>query len=605
MVIRKYTPPTCTLEIQAKESPLSRWAGRPVLKQLRFELRFDDPRQPEEKRVTIWGDRTELEALHEAVTTYVQDFLGQSPALMPLGSLQSAMPSWESFPTSLLAAYSKPAQENLDSLSPLQSAPPTLYLQPRGLLTHDLFLGPLETEVSGPFVSLSALQLYDLATALDEYAAEMVGLPALGRPIWRQTPPPWTKAAALVVMTVGLTTAGLKLLDNRASTNSQNAAKAPSPPSSRGPQTPVVAKASPVPTQPETTPPVPTPPAARPTSAVSPPLLNTPARVLPPPPVNVPPPPRTRSQPLVIPDTATASPRTSSQPLIIPEIGTTPPRSSSQPLVVPEIGTTPPPRGSQPLVVPGRGTTPRRFSPPPPLASASPVLIPRTPPTQSTSSRVALKQQPLPRSQPQVATPQEQPAESPAPAPAPTPTIAALPSPPSLSNRSRAPKEGETPDSPPQLSASSPIPSAPEDSRDTARAAEPTYSSSRPESLSTGMIHNGSVPQNGGETDIAANSRLFDTIPQVAQIRDYFKQKWKPPQELTQRLEYNLVLNRNGSLDRFIPLGSAAATYIDSTNMPSPGQPFVSAFDRGSTPTIRLVLYPDGRVETLLVEPTK
>ncbi|HAJ59880.1 MAG TPA: hypothetical protein DCP31_11910, partial [Cyanobacteria bacterium UBA8543] len=60
-VLRRYTPPTCTLEIAAKSSPLSRLTGQSVMKDLRFELRFDDPRKPEDERVIIRGDRTELE----------------------------------------------------------------------------------------------------------------------------------------------------------------------------------------------------------------------------------------------------------------------------------------------------------------------------------------------------------------------------------------------------------------------------------------------------------------------------------------------------------------------------------------------------------------
>jgi hypothetical protein len=53
--------------------------GRSVLKQLRFDLRFDDPRLPEEQRVNIYGDRDQLETLSEVVTAYVQNLLNSSP----------------------------------------------------------------------------------------------------------------------------------------------------------------------------------------------------------------------------------------------------------------------------------------------------------------------------------------------------------------------------------------------------------------------------------------------------------------------------------------------------------------------------------------------
>lgn len=554
MVIRKYTPPTCTLEIKAQESPLSRWVGQPVLKQLRFELHFDDPRQSEEKRVTLWGDRAELEALHEAVTNYVQNFLSHTPALLPVGRLESALLAAE-LPTPRLPAAKNGAVQDLDFLSPqlsgnlvhLPNSGPTLYLQPRGLLTHDLFLGPLETEESGPFVSLSALQIFDLATALDEYAAEMVALPQLSRPIWRLAPPPWAKTAAMVVLTVGLTTAAVKLLD-KAGGSPQKAAQAPSPTPSPAQQTPPAVAQVPV---------VPPPPGgmptATPTATATPPLakplLNTPGRLLPPPPVGAPP----------------AGGQFSVNP------GGSPP-----PLIIPEIG------------APSRST-----SPPPPQGS-SPLLIPRTTANESNSNRVAAKQQPGARPQPQRTQSQPEQAAPPAPMPAPAPTIAQLSSPPPLSG-SRRKQEDERQNSAPQLSASSAIPSASSDSNSGG-----TRSRSAPSSVDMGRTR--SLQE--GTTDNAPDGRLFDSVPQVAQIRKYFLQRWKPPEELTKPLEYNLVLNENGSIERIISLGSAAATYLNRTNMPTPGQPFVSAFDTGSTPTVRLVLYPDGQVETFL-EPTK
>src|SRR5688572_30379422 len=81
--LRRYTPPTCTLEIAAKTSPLSRFVGQSVLKNLRFELRFDDPRQPDDHRETIRGDEYELEMLCEAVNSYVQHSL-ESPSTQQL-----------------------------------------------------------------------------------------------------------------------------------------------------------------------------------------------------------------------------------------------------------------------------------------------------------------------------------------------------------------------------------------------------------------------------------------------------------------------------------------------------------------------------------------
>ncbi|NJL84021.1 MAG: DUF4335 domain-containing protein [Chloroflexaceae bacterium] len=80
-VIHRYTPPTCTLEISAQSSPLSLWVQRPVLRELAFLLRFDDPRLPEAEQVTIRGNAAQLESLWEAVSVYVQSLLVAPPQL--------------------------------------------------------------------------------------------------------------------------------------------------------------------------------------------------------------------------------------------------------------------------------------------------------------------------------------------------------------------------------------------------------------------------------------------------------------------------------------------------------------------------------------------
>ena len=54
-VVRRYTPPTCTLEILAESSPLSHWMSQTVVDQLRFQLHFDDPTLPEDLRIPNEG----------------------------------------------------------------------------------------------------------------------------------------------------------------------------------------------------------------------------------------------------------------------------------------------------------------------------------------------------------------------------------------------------------------------------------------------------------------------------------------------------------------------------------------------------------------------
>ncbi|MTJ52044.1 DUF4335 domain-containing protein, partial [Anabaena sp. UHCC 0253] len=77
-VIRRYTPPTCTLEIWAQNSPLSYWMDKTIARDLNFRLQFDDPRLPEERKILIRGNQEELEVLCNIVTSYVQQLLQQS-----------------------------------------------------------------------------------------------------------------------------------------------------------------------------------------------------------------------------------------------------------------------------------------------------------------------------------------------------------------------------------------------------------------------------------------------------------------------------------------------------------------------------------------------
>jgi hypothetical protein len=198
-VIRRYTPPTCSLEIAAQQSPLSRWMGKVALKDLRFKLSFDDPRVDEDNWLILRGDRTQLEALNEAVNEYVQSFLNQSPTLPGNTATLLAAP---------ITAPTAPNPAGTTGIS----------LVPKGLLSHQLNLGALATETSGASVPLSSTQLADLASALDEYASEAVALPNLTRQstgLAGLSKPNWAALAAGVLVAVGL---GTSLLNRSAPT---------------------------------------------------------------------------------------------------------------------------------------------------------------------------------------------------------------------------------------------------------------------------------------------------------------------------------------------------------------------------------------------------
>lgn len=204
-VLRRYTPPTCTLEILGKGSVLSRWSDRPLVKQATFRLHFDDPRIPKESRVIITGDRSALDHLCHVVHTYLQGVLEPASSI-PL-----------------------PPQGRLSLLQPAAPQPPlahpssALRLEPSGLLNHILHLGPLATEASGPVVRLSVTQLADIAEALDAYQAEAMDLPALDEPSWMSgSRGAWLKGAALLVFALGTTVSVVQYLPGQQVSETQS-----------------------------------------------------------------------------------------------------------------------------------------------------------------------------------------------------------------------------------------------------------------------------------------------------------------------------------------------------------------------------------------------
>ena len=252
-VLHRYTPPTCTLQVVAYSSPVSRWLGSKVAKEVQFDLSFDDPRTPTAKQFNIKGDRHQLEALHTVVTNYIQELLNMSPeSFAALGS--------ETLTTTSVPPSPPVDVESDVWLMPADDLPPTtpevervamgaiaqgefFALKPATKVTHNLFLGALATVETGKFIQLSILQLFDLASALDEYANDLVVPTSLSKAQTSSAPLAWANIAAVLLVGVGITAVGLQVfnrpnslqqtannLNNRPRTiNSPQIALAPSP----------------------------------------------------------------------------------------------------------------------------------------------------------------------------------------------------------------------------------------------------------------------------------------------------------------------------------------------------------------------------------------
>lgn len=449
--IKRYTPPTCTLEIWAQGTPLSRWLGRTVADDWRFSLHFDDPRLPEAEQVILRGSREELELLSEAVSSYLQNFLGQTgqlidsseikiPALLPSG--MAAAP---------LQTVSQQCLPKTAAASALTALPTSPALKSSSWLVHELTLGSLASQASQPTVKLSASQLFDLANALENYEAESSTLAAnLPRAKVRFF---WLAGTgALLAVGLGVTAAWRwgwfeETADSLASR--QNSESQPS-------------------------------------------KFNV-TDVLPP----VPPPP---GQPMPSP---TLAPSLARQKALKP-----------------------------PSPVPSSST------PVPRIVLPQPNSAPPAPP-QSQKQEIAIVPQQAGKSAPTNVNPE-------------IPKLASLPS------------------------------------RPKPTVVEPQFDA-----------NSSNLARRDSSTATEA-PMLLDTIPQVAEARHYFQQRWTAPEGLNQRLEYRLVVGKEGSLERIFPLGRAAQVYLDRTGMPLLGEPFVSPLQDAEMATVRLVLTPDSKVKTFL-----
>ena len=128
---------------------------------------------------------------------------------------------------------------------------------------------------------------------------------------------------------------------------------------------------------------------------------------------------------------------------------------------------------------------------------------------------------------------------------------------------------------------------------------ESTIDSAEPDAASSTIQVN---PETNPEPEIGEDNSLNPIAKssqpsQIQQITTYFQDKWQPPAELKQSLEYRLWLNADGTIERVVPLGKASQLYIDRTNIPLKGESFIDSKSQSSI--VRLLLSPDGGVQVL------
>lgn len=530
-VIRRYTPPTCTLEILARKSPLSMWMGQTILKQLRFQLFFDDPALAEAEKISIKGDRDQLEALCNAVTNYVQEILQKSADSFCVTFLES--PELEDVVPKTSFAENK----NSSGMGILEA---TIYLESSDNLTHKLYLGSLANPTSGSIIQLTLLQLFDLANALDEYATDVIALPNLKPERSIFSLPVWTPVAAMLVLAVGLTPVTWQYAQNIKQNQQQSLKNATS--------------------------------------------TSEKVALKPTPSLNLPTPPTGLNSPNNLP---------SVPPKLNPPNNLTSPPASSNTALLPKLDISPLPADStlnpKPFALPN-STVPTAIKPIPKNALVKPQLAKPVPPT---TLKIPLSRTPNPtpnslgiikQKDISLGTSEKLPNRN-------TNSIASIPIPKSVSNlpnvKSQLPEQ-----------ISSQLNSQPLDKTNNF-----TNQTSAPVSANDLVAKLRASKKTPLPTEIAAEeNKLFDKS-QVAEVRAYLQKSWQPPAGFSQTLEYSLMLDIDGSIERILPLNKAAREYIDTTGIPGIGKPFVSINKTGQSLRIRVVLSPDGKVQTFLEQP--
>lgn len=495
------TQPTCTLEVTAVPSPLARWSDRPLIKDLQFVLSLYQQETTTDTPAYRWqGDAEQLQTLANVVETYLQSQFAATLADVSL----PATPDFAATTDSVLPPV----------LAPTPSTP-SISLKPLGRVSHQLTLSSLAAEPDSS-LTLTATQLFDLATALADWSEQMAFVPptTTPQPLWAIHFPLWAKGtiAAMLVAASGATLYALQNLTQLGLVASDTPTSTASPlttaaaPNAKPEQETGALTAAPTPNSSPS--PIPLPPPG----AVTPPSGNT----------------------------SPAQGAISQQGQNNPQ-----PRPGSPTTVSPPRPPNLPPSAYKPAPVP----------PPPVVAIAPPVPAPTVAPI------------PAPQAPPPT---MDRASEAP-----PSPTMTSAPPPPN--NFGGANPEGTRSPVPP----SAPVPPP--------AVAPPIPTRSLP-----------------GLSGMAPDPRRIraSNLPQVTEAQAYFAKRWQPPAQLTQRLEYSLVLNRDGTLQQVVPRDAKAALFLDRTPMPlANSDAFVSPLAPNSPNRLRLVLEQTGQVKVLLDEP--
>jgi hypothetical protein len=89
---------------------------------------------------------------------------------------------------------------------------------------------------------------------------------------------------------------------------------------------------------------------------------------------------------------------------------------------------------------------------------------------------------------------------------------------------------------------------------------------------------------------------------QAVETQSHFQKRWKADPNFSETLQYVIRLDKNGKVGRITPQGDISKNYLDKTRFLRPGEKLVSPSRNGKDQDVRVLLKPNGEVETI-VEP--
>ncbi|MFN9176500.1 MAG: DUF4335 domain-containing protein [Synechocystis sp.] len=190
-LLRRYTPPTCTLELWQERGIWQREPkGLPT--DYQFVLHFDDPRLSEEQQMTLKGTPPQLEALAQTVEDYVQTQLSRA------------------FCSQTKAIAAPDLSTSLDTDPKEKETDPKIelifVLHPQPRFCHQLTV-TTGNGLTGPPqpIALTTSQLYDLTTALEQFRLQALAPDPSATTesswgFWR-----WSAIALASVVAIGVT----------------------------------------------------------------------------------------------------------------------------------------------------------------------------------------------------------------------------------------------------------------------------------------------------------------------------------------------------------------------------------------------------------------